>query len=307
MGISPVYRKWRLDRGLPIGPPQQEVTKTHAPNPEVKISVPEPEINEAVSPTVPVLSALDRMKNPVVLDKGPRETIWNTMYGDGPHVGAICGPFEIIIPSWLDFEGLVCGKDGGLIDQIHDGTIAPYQRISWYNTGGRPFALVVGLSADVNPRSLSVQYCMRDLWSGVLQWVIEAYNGGTVSLATFLRVRLVAYRGGESPNLNNEARIAYQNIESNVPLAKREALSKREYMAACFPVVNAIIQKPLEDANRELTAWVLCPEANERHKRFLAAREIWWSSSSSPEVIANGFKWVASFALPATYGLTTFS
>lgn len=172
MGISPVYRKWRLDRGLPIGPPQQEAT-------EVEISVPEPEINEAVSPTVSVLSALDRMKNPVVLDKGPRETIWNAMYGDGPHVGAICGPFEIILPSWLDFEGLVCGKDGGLIDQIQDGTIAPYQRISWYNTGGRPFALVVGLSADVNPRFLSVQYCMRDLWSGVLQWAIEAYNGGS--------------------------------------------------------------------------------------------------------------------------------
>lgn len=76
-------------------------------------------------------------------------------------------------------------------------------------------------------------------------------------------------------------------------------------MAACFPVVNDIIQKPLEDANRELTAWVLCPEANESYKRFLAAREIWWSSSMSPEVITNGFKWVASFALPTTYGSTT--
>ncbi|WZH44342.1 uncharacterized protein QYS62_005364 [Fusarium acuminatum] len=236
-GISPVYKKWRLEHGLPIGPPQHEATQRNAPKPEQ-------DINEAVSSIVPVLSALDRMKNPVVLEKGPRETIWNAMYGDGPHVGAICGPFEIILPSWVDFEGLVCGKDGGLIDQIHDGIIQPYQRVSWYNTGGRPFALVVGVSADVKPTSLSVQYSMRDLWSGVLQWAIEAYNGGTVSLATFLRVRQVAYHGGESTNFNQDARVAFQNSESNIPLAKREALLKRQYMAACSPVVNAIIQKP---------------------------------------------------------------
>jgi hypothetical protein len=73
---------------------------------------------------------------------------------------------------------------------------------------------------------------------------------------------------------------------------------------ACFPVVNEIIQKPLEDAKEELTAWVLCPEANESQKRFLTAREIWWSSSMSSEVIINGFKWTTTFALPTPQDTT---
>ncbi|KIL89031.1 hypothetical protein FAVG1_07425 [Fusarium avenaceum] len=165
--------------------------------------------------------------------------------------------------------------------------------------------ITLSLSRVSGPASKKKRKCADTIKSGVLQWAIEAYNGGTVSLATFLRVHLVAYHGGESTNLNNDARVAFQNIEGNTPLAKRDALSKRQYMAACLPVVKAIIQKPFEVANRELTTWVLCPEANERHKRFLVAREIWWSSSMSPEVITNGFKWAASFALPATYGSTT--
>lgn len=57
---------------------------------------------------------------------------------------------------------------------------------------------------------------MRNLWSRVVQWAVEAYNGDTVSLATFLRVR----------------QVAFQNIESKIPLAKREALLKCQYMAA---------------------------------------------------------------------------
>jgi hypothetical protein len=247
------------------------------------------------------------MKNPVVLEEGPRETIWNAIYGDGPHIGAICGPFEVILPGWLDFEGIVCGKDGGLIDQIHSGIIQPYQRISWYNAGGRPAALVVDVSSDVNPTFSSVQYDQIKLWSGVVRWAVGAYNGGTVSLATFLRVRQVIYGGGDSTDFNYTARCAFRNIESNIPLAQREALLKRQYMAACFPVVNAIIQKPLEDANEELTAWVLCPEADEPEKRFLAAREIWWSSSMSSEVIINGFKWATSFALPTPQDTTPSS
>ncbi|KAG5766599.1 hypothetical protein H9Q72_005366 [Fusarium xylarioides] len=258
-GISPTYQKWRLDHGLRI------CDVSHREKPE--------------------MPSLDQRNNVWENDPNyPRET-----------VAPITGPFQIALPLWIDLYNLVFGEDDHLLEEINNEIIPSHLAISWNDDDEDCITLVVGFSRTtcVNPRSEGIPDSIRYLWQSVVDWAIEAYFGGTMSLATFLRVRKavpVAHSNSyHSRELTSWTRDAYVEVQSDPIFAIRDAHEKRNFIAECRAEVLEIVEKPLTEAKAELSRWVLC--GGDYDERLQAAREIWVSSTTDERSIQEALIW----------------
>ncbi|KAF5714457.1 hypothetical protein FMUND_7419 [Fusarium mundagurra] len=262
-GISPTYQKWRLDRGLRI----------------CYDSHPAP----WQTPEVP---SLDQRNHVWKNDPNyPREM-----------VAPITGPFQIALPLWIDLYNLVFGEDDHLLEDINNEIIPPHLEISWNDDDEDCITLVVGFSRTtcVNPGSDGIEFSIRYLWQSVVDWAIEVYFGGTMSLATFLRVRKavpvahsICYHS--SQGLTSSTSSAYAEVQSEQIYFIRKAHEKRTFLAECRAEVLEIVEKPLTEAKAELSRWVLC--GGDYDERLQAAREIWVSSTTDERTIQEALIW----------------
>ncbi|KAM5361055.1 hypothetical protein ACJA88_014614 [Fusarium oxysporum] len=198
------------------------------------------------------------------------------------------------------------------------------RKIVWDNSSNYPFQLkapitgpfqfalpdegcvtvVVGFSPTtcIEPGDEQVEPSIRYLWQSVIAWAFEAYYGGTMTLATFLRVRKavpVAYDADCSPrDVIDMASEIFDDAREDVLGFMRRAQEKRGYIAQCRAEVLKIIQKPLTEAKAELSRWVCqgslafdCMEASGDNQRLEAAREIWVSSTTDERTIQEACIW----------------
>ncbi|KAF5575876.1 hypothetical protein FPCIR_12927 [Fusarium pseudocircinatum] len=259
-GISPTYQKWRLDRGLPIYD-----TANHADS------------------------------KPTALSLDQREIIWkdNRKYH---HETAfpITGPFQIVLPKWINAYHLVLEEDDGILSNINNEIVRLHLAVSWNYDDEARITLVVGLSPTtcVNPEREGVDDSIQCLWRSVVDWAIGAYFGATMSLATFLRVRKavpvaddIPYHGQRLTTLTSEA---WADIHEDPVSSMSAAHKKRKFIAQCRSEVLEIIQKPLIEAKAELSRWVVDGYYDDRLE---AAREIWLSSTTDERTIQEVCAW----------------
>ncbi|CCT70950.1 uncharacterized protein FFUJ_09023 [Fusarium fujikuroi IMI 58289] len=261
-GISPTYQKWRLDRGLHI----HNVTFDEKPA---------------------VLSLDQRMEVWENDENYPREA-----------VAPITGPFQIALPLWIDFYHLVLGENNHLLNMINNEIVPPHLAVSWTDDDEGCFTLIVGFSPTtcVNPGSEGIGHSIRYLWQSVVDWSTETYSGGTMSLATFLRVRKAMPFADASVHhgqgWNAWIREAYGDAQYEPMSFMRDAHKNRNFIAKCRDDVLEIIEKPLTEAKSELSRWVVYggPDS-ESEERVRAAREIWVSSTTDERTIQEALIW----------------
>ncbi|KAF4969280.1 hypothetical protein FSARC_3435 [Fusarium sarcochroum] len=129
------------------------------------------------------------MNAPEVPNRQLRQIVWREVFNNKPFSPPSCGPFEIMLPAWLDFYRLVYGDNGSLITCINNEIISPSLMISWLSENNGARALVVGFRTDMNIQYThpGVQHSLRELWSQVVGWAENyAYKGKTRALATHL-------------------------------------------------------------------------------------------------------------------------
>ncbi|KAF5617733.1 uncharacterized protein FTJAE_12523 [Fusarium tjaetaba] len=259
-GISPTYQNWRLARGLRVC-----------------------DVGRRDEPEVPSLDQRNHVwkKDP----NYPREM-----------VAPITGPFQIALPLWIDLYNLIFGEGDQLLHDINNEIIPPHLAISWNGDDEGCITLVVGFSPTtcVNPGSEGIGDSVRWLWQSVVDWVIEAYFGGTMSLATFLRVRKampVPYSSSyhSSQGLTTLTSSAYAEVQDEPMYFIRKAHEKRTFIAECRDEVLEILEKPLAEAKAGLSRWVFCEGYDE--ERLAAAREIWASSTTDERTIQEAILW----------------
>ncbi|CVL13192.1 uncharacterized protein FPRN_09969 [Fusarium proliferatum] len=230
-GISPTYQKWRLDRGLRIYNASYHILHE-------KLGMP----------------SLDQRKEVWEKDNNyPREA-----------VAPITGPFQIALPLWIDIYSLVIGENNHLLDMINNEIVPPHLAVSWIDDDEACFTLVVGFSPTtcINPGGTGVHSSIRYLWQSVVDWTIETYYGGTMSLATFLRVRKAIPVADDMPyhnqRLTARAREAYAEVQDEPMYFMRDAHENRNFMAKCRDDVLEFIEMPLPEVKVELSRWVGC-------------------------------------------------
>ncbi|EXA38191.1 hypothetical protein FOVG_10159 [Fusarium oxysporum f. sp. pisi HDV247] len=234
------------------------------------------------------LSTREKINNPLQIDLSMREAAWSSRFGDRPYVGgAIYGAFALRLPGCLDFEYLVLGEDGRDIDAINNDILEPGLAISWKSHDGKAIALVLGFKDKAGQALPGAEANLFALWCDVVAWYVDALAGGTVSLATTLRVvQVVSYCRDRAPK-HEQANASYYHALGNKLLILELARNAREDVLKWSPMVKAIIEKPLGEAEVELRAWVCDKDAGmeDCYRRLRVAHQVWLSSSADPKVI----------------------
>ncbi|SCO87871.1 uncharacterized protein FRV6_11998 [Fusarium oxysporum] len=278
-GMSNVYREWRIENGLPIATPQQEADNSSD-------------------------HLINRVKNPVVVDQALREALWLRCFGPNQHTGFIRGPFALNLPVWVDFENLVLGDNGRDIDAINDRIVEPGLVVSWeiYNAAPLglvvPLGLVIGFKDEASQTLPQVQRNLITLWCDVVAWFCEAVAGGTVSLASYLRVIQVTSYALQRTPAHEQAHSSWERALQAPQHFASQARERRETLKKWAPMVKQIIKKPFGEAEQELGTWIWSNDADlvEREIRLAIVREIWLYGSSKPEVIRRAFNWLTYFS-----------
>lgn len=102
----------------------------------------------------------------------------------------MCGPFELSLPLWMDFKGLVWGNHGSALADLNSRHISASKvvTVQWDDDvrlaeRDQPKKLVVGLCAGseqaLNP---AVKAEIFRVWDTLTCWAVELYLGRPISL-----------------------------------------------------------------------------------------------------------------------------
>lgn len=196
------------------------------------------------SPPVP----RDSMVCPPVPSLAARQHAWKVMFGDGRSGQPVCGPFEVRIPCWIEFEELVWGHSGQTFAKARD-VIPRDISISWEvepasaNGGkdaslsvdyeGRPYKLVVGFSKGADHTNRANQSLLMAVFSSVVGWAGLAHIGTSMTLADYLTVNLGRQDAGFIGPLSgprNPARAFYEQGQENTLAAQQAARKEKSAM-----------------------------------------------------------------------------
>ncbi|KAG6985608.1 hypothetical protein FocnCong_v004618 [Fusarium oxysporum f. sp. conglutinans] len=228
----------------------------------------------------------------------------NGALGPNQHTGFIRGPFALNLPVWVDFENLVLGDNGRDIDAINNRIVEPGLVVSWeiYNAAPLglvvPLGLVIGFKDEASQTLPQVQRNLITLWCDVVAWFCEAVAGGTVSLASYLRVIQVTSYALQRTPAHEQAHSSWERALQAPQHFASQARERRETLKKWAPMVKQIIKKPFGEAEQELGTWIWSDDADlvEREIRLAIVREIWLYGSSKPEVIRRAFNWLTYFS-----------
>ncbi|RFN50467.1 hypothetical protein FIE12Z_5230 [Fusarium flagelliforme] len=128
-----------------------------------------------------------------------RLELWHSIMGYGPFKAPIVGPFEVALPPWLDFHGLVWGEDGEIYKEVCS-RIPEFLTIGWTVKDSKATSLVVGfkITHEDEAKAHWTWESLATLWIDVMTWVTDAYDGSAATLQESLTVsywrRLAATR-----------------------------------------------------------------------------------------------------------------
>lgn len=257
------------------------------------------------SPPVPRGS----MACPPVPSLAAREHVWKAKYGDGFRHEPVCGPFEVRIPCWIEFEELIWGHNGQIFAKVQ-GLIHRDLAISWEDEKptslkggqdmslsvdyeGRPCKLIVGFSKGVDHTNGPNQSLLLGLWNSVLGWAGLSHVGTSMTLAEYLRVnqaRQDAVVISTTSGPKNPVRALYEQGQENALVAQQAARKERSAMDQWQSEVHQILQNPIEVATERLNGWVVAGD-RDMDLRITVAERVWVTSVSDPVKMAQGGYW----------------
>ncbi|RSL59910.1 hypothetical protein CEP54_007063 [Fusarium duplospermum] len=120
--------------------------------------------------------------------RSKRLDIWLALNRSDHWVAPICGPFEVLLPEWMDFGALVWGPEGAHFAHMHKELIDEDLVVTWATENGVPKRLIVGFRDD--DEGSRTPLCKMDrlgfLFTRVTNWVDDVYDGSTQSLLSHL-------------------------------------------------------------------------------------------------------------------------
>ncbi|VZH97540.1 unnamed protein product [Fusarium fujikuroi] len=122
-----------------------------------------------------------------------RKEIWDVTYGDKPYTSVVAGPFELALPSYIDFRKLVLGEGNKVYDNLCR-LMGPHLVLSWTIVDNKASSLIVGVNPifNVGAESLFLHQNVRRLWFHVLQWLKVVKQGHNITIVDHLKDILAA-------------------------------------------------------------------------------------------------------------------
>ncbi|KAG7411028.1 hypothetical protein ACKAV7_009921 [Fusarium commune] len=208
------------------------------------------------------------------------------------------------VTDQLDFESLVLRENGRDIDAINNDIVEPDLMISLeiYSAVQLdlvvPLGLVIGFKNEASLALPQVQRNLLTLWCNVVAWFCEVVVGGTVSLASYLRVMQVTSYSVERTPSHEKADILWQDALRQPQDFASQARKARETLQEWTPMIQQIVDKPFGEAEQELGLLIWSNDADlvERKRRLAIVREVWLYGSRKPEAIRRAFNWLTYFS-----------
>ncbi|KAF4456117.1 hypothetical protein F53441_1672 [Fusarium austroafricanum] len=232
-------------------------------------------------PVLPDFKAkCNRPWKPVLPTLALRQKLWEDIYGERPFHAVVVGPFEVAIPTSLDFHRVVLGEGNMVYDKIQN-LLEPTLTIAWTVAGGLPVSLVVGVDPkyDHLPYSVGLQSVVRRLWIRVLDWVVRVCQGESLTLADHLALSSALEMTGAVDDDWHQVSKAYLAAQANLPLAEQIARDRHMEEQNLGPEVHAILGMPLPFAKMYLGIWVRRDGPGAAMRRAWFARMFWFHAA----------------------------
>ena len=81
-----------------------------------------------------------------------RQQLWQSIMGKEVYQYPCVGPFEVAVPIWINFDGLVWGENGEHYDDLLS-TLDQFLTVGWNVHVENPISLVVGFKSDCEEAS----------------------------------------------------------------------------------------------------------------------------------------------------------
>ncbi|KAI5456580.1 hypothetical protein BGZ63DRAFT_428695 [Mariannaea sp. PMI_226] len=123
-----------------------------------------------------------------------RIQLWDVSFTNSRTTDLICGPYEVRLPKWLAFEGLLLGPSGSHIRAIHKECVLRDFVVMWAMSSDGPEQypdrLIVGNSKTMDTSTLqgANRVLLNSLWDQVVGWADMVWRGLPVSLLEILRL-----------------------------------------------------------------------------------------------------------------------
>ncbi|KAI8714982.1 hypothetical protein NCS52_01004900 [Fusarium sp. LHS14.1] len=209
--------------------------------------------------------------------RSKRLDIWRALNRSDLFVAPVCGPFEVLLPEWLDFNALVWGPKGADFAYMHKELIDEDLVITWATTNkGVPSKLIVGFR-DGKVGS-HIPLCKMDrlglLFTRVTNWAVDAYAGNPKSLASSLGVARVLDNESMYEPFKPRGSLskAWQDIKESMHHAHRRAGDASAFKEKLAPQVVEILKTCNPAQN--IKTWALGQRATSRF-RIMLATLIW--------------------------------
>ncbi|KAF4975984.1 hypothetical protein FZEAL_7291 [Fusarium zealandicum] len=234
----------------------------------------------------------DAMVPPPVPTFSERKSLWEDIFGDGSEVEPVCGPFEVTLPKFLDFEGLVWGSGGSICARVQNELDDGHLAISWVcdEITGRPQRLVVGFAPDFESPTVDQQIRLVGVFDCVVSWVRSVRQGSGTSLDHYFNVR-----ADDTQRLDPSGTIAH--VWKNLPVDEMRAFHLVTRMNRLReewgPEILQILQKSLEEEPlKQLNAWVFQDGFPFVDQRINIAEDVWIEASGG-RGIRRAISWAA--------------
>ncbi|KAF5575882.1 hypothetical protein FPCIR_12933 [Fusarium pseudocircinatum] len=205
LGNSVNYRKWRLDNGLPV--PSETIAEAEARRrkagmaeegyaiqmqkakaAELNAIEGAHELRPAIPMDEPLCLVPDFRGNKAMPCLVPiptmdsRKKIWEDVCNEKHFTRAVPGPFEVALPTWLDFNRIVIGEGQAVLNEIRQLT-SPMLTIAWRIVFGKLVSMIIGVvpKFDEFNTSPSIRLEVRRLWDYVCHWVLFATKGDSMT------------------------------------------------------------------------------------------------------------------------------
>ncbi|KAF5668072.1 hypothetical protein FHETE_5338 [Fusarium heterosporum] len=216
---------------------------------------------------------------PAVSSLRERKLIWRGLGLDTAEA-SFQGYFELTIPSWMDFNDLFYGHDGGLFLDIKRENLIDKDLVIGWNVLNNQVSLIVGPNPTVehDPKDHRLWFRVRTLWWRVTQWLREVHDGRPLRLRDYLLImdRLEHEQGpGVSLSDPSQLNVGRELVPSESAVAASRAKAKRNAFDLWMPEIYAILTEPRHLLMGLFDEWVDRLGVEFAPQRLDAVRDSW--------------------------------
>ncbi|KAM0299480.1 hypothetical protein ACHAPM_007522 [Fusarium culmorum] len=236
------------------------------------------------APIMPKMTPLP-VRRDFEVGKDERVDINGSIDGSLSFRDPVVGPFEVALPPWLDFHGLIWGEDGELYERLLS-SLHEFLTVGWIIAGARPRCLVIGFKPSYEDAASRSRHWhdLTTLWEDVVAWVSRARYGSCTTLLDSLAIQHWSRMAVASNKSQGRLEGAQSASERDLAAEEQKALERHNMAGALTPEVYAILQEqPRTTLEASLEAWVRREGSVDKHFRVTLAANLWIMSAAKKE------------------------